>query len=85
MDVECQACGQWHDFTPTELVLITHAFQQGELTTFGRNGLTSRCLLSAFTEENLTYIKRRYPRGALRLFIEIPPLGNVTIPERKNT
>ena len=71
MEIKCAAiecAGAYHNMTPTEMILVIHSFQTGELLKIGGTPaqVHPRCLEEAFTPENIAYIKRQYPRRDIR-------------------
>lgn len=59
MNIEC-VCGDWHPLTAAGMAVVIFGFQAGDLTNVGKNGMTTCCILEAFTEENKETIRRRY-------------------------
>lgn len=61
MKIECP-CGKYHDMTPTALMVVIQAFQEGDLQKIeGRKGIMALCMLQALTEERVTAMQFRYP------------------------
>lgn len=63
MNIQC-TCGEFHDIPPTGLILVITAYQNGELSQVGGKPMQveSRCMLEAFTEENVANIGQKYPK-----------------------
>lgn len=62
MVVECAACGNFHDFKYAGMLLIIEAFQAGDMGVMTSRGIVSACLLTAFTEERMASVSRRFPK-----------------------
>ena len=69
MKIECNpGCGQWHDMTPTALMVAISAFQEGELQRVqGHGGIVPLCLLMALTEERVRAMQFRYPGRTIKV------------------
>lgn len=59
MKIQC-ACGNWHDLSPTALVLVIRAFIEGDLQTVSPGLIAPICIKEAFTESRVADIKNRY-------------------------
>jgi hypothetical protein len=59
MVVGC-VCGEFHDLTSAGMVLVITAFQDGELQGVGTEGVRPRCMMTAFTPENIAAISKKY-------------------------
>lgn len=68
MIVEC-GCGNWHDMTPTAMVVVIQAFRDGELHRVSGKPtqVKARCLLQAFTEDNVRRIAAQYPKRTIEV------------------
>jgi hypothetical protein len=65
--VEC-GCGAWHDLTPTAMIVVINAFQEGELQVVkGKDGIVSSCLFAAFTPDRIQRIEACYPGRKLSI------------------
>ena len=64
MQVEC-VCGNFHDLSQTAMILVITAYQNGEMTTLRNGTVRVRCMMSAFNEDTIKDIKKRYPRRLL--------------------
>jgi hypothetical protein len=69
MKIEC-TCGQWHAMTPTALVAVVLAFQDGDLQRVKR-GVEPLCILGALTPDRIERMQFRYPGRRLN----IDPVG----------
>lgn len=61
MKLSCP-CGQWHDLSPTMLLMVVDAFVHGDLQSVsGKYGITVACVEDAFTDERVAEFHRKYP------------------------
>lgn len=67
MKVEC-GCNEYHDLTPTAMIVVITAFQEGELQVVkGKSGIVSSCLFAAFTPERIRRVEACYPGRKLSI------------------
>lgn len=67
MVLECVPCGEFHDLTQADMILIITAYQNGELSVIGGKPLQilPQCMLKAFTDDNVKAIQKKYPKRQL--------------------
>lgn len=53
MRVKCVGCGSWHTVSPTAMVVIIDALQEGELQRMTGKGVLPLCLGDALTPESV--------------------------------
>jgi hypothetical protein len=64
MQLEC-VCGTFHDLSETAMILVITAYQNGKMTSMRNGRLRVRCMLTAFTDEAIRDIKKKYPKRLL--------------------
>lgn len=66
MVVGC-VCGEFHELTQADMVLVITAYQDGVIATVGGKPtqILPQCMLTAFTTESLVEIARKYPKRQL--------------------
>lgn len=60
MVIEC-VCGEFHAIPTTGMILIIRSFIDGDLQTVGKQ-IVPMCIMTAFTEDNIAVIAKKYPK-----------------------
>lgn len=67
MKIQC-TCGNWHELSPTALVVVIRAFIDGDLQTVsGALGIAPICITEAFTPTRVAAIKDTYKGNSIRV------------------
>lgn len=65
--LSCEACGKWHQVSPTGMAIIIHAYTTGMMQTIGKDGVTPVCFIKAFDDpEIIAEFRRRYAKNTIR-------------------
>jgi hypothetical protein len=66
MVVECVGCGEFHELTPADMILIITAYQAGEVNIIGGTPVqvTSLCMMTAFHHRQHTEHSEEVPSTA---------------------
>ncbi len=65
MVVECP-CGDFHNMTPTAMIVVIRSYQKGELQRVTKSGIYPTCMEEAFSNENVAFIQQRYEGRGIR-------------------
>lgn len=63
MKIEC-VCGEWHDLSPTAMVVALRAYMEGEMQTVKRT-VNPVCILQAFTKDRVSDVASKYKGNAI--------------------
>lgn len=68
MKVKCDACGRFHEVSPTGMAVIISAFQDGDLQRVTGKGVEPTCLGDVFTPETLRRWRRKMDTKTVIVF-----------------
>lgn len=63
MKIEC-VCGEWHDLSPTAMVVALRAYMEGDMQTVKRT-VNPVCILQAFTKDRVADVATKYKGNAI--------------------
>lgn len=64
MMVMC-TCGEWHDVSPTALLVVVQAFVDGDMQRVTKKGVLPACMAEAFTDDRVKAFTAKYRQNKI--------------------
>lgn len=64
MYIEC-VCGNYHNLSHVAMILVITAYQNGDMTLLKEGRVRVRCMLTAFNDDTVADIRKKYPKRVL--------------------